>query len=485
MAKKYLSLEEAAQMLGMRPDEVARMREKGDLRGFADRGNWKFRSEDIEEALRRRQIDSDPDVNLLPDDEGSLFSDDEPKPRRGSSNSDSDVRLIGPSFGGRADEARTDPDISLAAAPSDSDVRLASKPGSDSDVKLVGRPDSDSDVRLSLSDSDVKLSKAPGSDSDVRLVGGRDAKKPGSDSDVALVSEVGSGDRDFGGSAILDDDDGDSLFLGGDSALRLGGDSGMELGRPADSGILLEKPKPGAGSSRYFESKTEADQFTLAMDSSPKLAGSSDSSKSKKPPKAGGDDLDQTAPMLILDDDEDETVTTTAFGVPLLADDDGGRKGRGRDQTEADVLLFDEDDDLDGAQPTMIRKGKPSFDDDDEFESLSDGSVAELEADEEVVTFDDADDDDDNVFADADEDEMEGSFVEGASAVGMSAGGVRRGMAQEQEWGAATFSLLAVSTVTLAAGAIVAADLMRVVWSQGQTAVYNGALVEMIGGFFK
>lgn len=482
MAKKYLSLEEAAEMLGMRPEDVGRMREKGDLRGFADRGNWKFRSEDIEEALRRRQIDSDPDVNLLSDDEdGNLFNEPTPASRKGASGSDSDVRLVAPSFALDEGDVRTDPEISLAAAPSDSDVRLASKPGSDSDVKLMSRSDSDSDVRLSLSDSDVKLAKSPGSDSDVRLVGGRDIVKPGSDSDVALVSDVEGRDRDFGGSAILDDDEGDSLFLPGDSALRLGGDSGMELGRPADSGILLEKPKPGSSSSRLFESKTEPEQFTLAMDSSPKLAGDSGSKNSGKSPPAR-DDLDQTAPMLILDDDED-TVSTTAFEVPML-DDDAPAIGNRRDQTEADVLLFDDEEDLDGNLATTIRKGRRNVDDDDEFEDLSDSSVAELENDD-VVTFDDVDDDDDNVFADADEDDMDSEMVEGSSAVGLTAGGVRRPTPREEEWGAGTFSLLALSTLTLVAGTVIAADLMRVISSQGQTAVYSGALVEMIGGFFK
>lgn len=479
MAKKYLSLDEAAQLLGVTPENVNRMREKGDLRGFADRGNWKFRSEDIEEARRRRQVDSDPDVNLLPEEGSySLFDDEQPASRKGNANSDSDVRLIAPASKSR-DEARTDPDISLAnlpMSPSDSDVRLASKPGSDSDVKLVSNANSDSDVRLALSDSDVKLAKNTGSDSDVRLVGGLDAKRPGSDSDVALVGDIGT-DRDYGGSAILDDDD--PVFLSGESALRLGGDSGIDLGRPADSGILLERPK--SGGSGFFGGKTEPDQFTLAMDSTPKLG---DSSKSKAKPAQ--DDLDMTVPMLAMDDDgEAETVTTTAFEVPLM--DDSSPKRKSAAQTEGDILLFDEDDEFDNAQPTMIRKGSGNMaDDDDEFADLSDSSVAELDAEDDVVEFDDADDDDDDsVFADADEDDMDGSFAEGASAVGMSGGGIRSRVPVEKEWGAGTFSLLAVSTLTLAAGCVVAADLMRVIWSQGQTAVYSGALVELIGGFFK
>ncbi len=49
MAKKYLTLEEAARQLGMKPDELVRLRERSEIRGFADRGTWKFRSEDVEE----------------------------------------------------------------------------------------------------------------------------------------------------------------------------------------------------------------------------------------------------------------------------------------------------------------------------------------------------------------------------------------------------------------------------------------------------
>ena len=40
MAKKYLSIEEAAGQLGMTVEQLQRFREKGDIRGFADRGSW-------------------------------------------------------------------------------------------------------------------------------------------------------------------------------------------------------------------------------------------------------------------------------------------------------------------------------------------------------------------------------------------------------------------------------------------------------------
>ncbi len=83
MAKKYLSLEEAASLLGMSVDAVRRAREKGDLRGFQDRGSWKFREQDIDEFRRSQQADSSPDMPMLSADGGLDLS-----------SSDSDVRLM-------------------------------------------------------------------------------------------------------------------------------------------------------------------------------------------------------------------------------------------------------------------------------------------------------------------------------------------------------------------------------------------------------
>lgn len=97
-AKKYLTLEETADLLGVSTKDLISLRERGQIRGFADRGTWKFKSEDVEEYQRRRQADSNPDVPMLGDDVGDqptiirrsvLDEDDSP---RGTS--DSDVRLI-------------------------------------------------------------------------------------------------------------------------------------------------------------------------------------------------------------------------------------------------------------------------------------------------------------------------------------------------------------------------------------------------------
>ena len=69
ISKKYLSLDEAAGLLKLKNDELVRLREKGEIRGFADRGTWKFKADDVEEFRRRRQPDSDPDVPIMDDDD--------------------------------------------------------------------------------------------------------------------------------------------------------------------------------------------------------------------------------------------------------------------------------------------------------------------------------------------------------------------------------------------------------------------------------
>ena len=183
MAKKYLNLEEAAQLLGMAPDELVRFRERGEIRGFADRGTWKFKSEDVEDFARSRDADSSPEVPIL---------DDSPKRKPSAKDplaGDSGMRRAGAA--GRFNKA------------SDSDVRLLLDetlvPGSndsDPEVVLSQLGTSDSDVRLvedvgglvdSGSDSDVKLISTSSTEMDLPPKGG--SSSDASDSDVQFVGK--------------------------------------------------------------------------------------------------------------------------------------------------------------------------------------------------------------------------------------------------------------------------------------------------------
>jgi excisionase family DNA binding protein len=179
MASKYLSIEEAVEILGIPQDQITRLREAGELRGFADRGTWKFRTEDIEEFARTQQADSSEDgglgaQDLLPIDDDfnsqgttSLLDDDDEV-------SADQPTLLQPSV--------DDEPLLLIDDVSDSDVRLVI----DAELEPENLGESDSDVRLVL-DEDPMLGA---SDSEVQLVSNPQATDDmvGSDSDVKLVA---------------------------------------------------------------------------------------------------------------------------------------------------------------------------------------------------------------------------------------------------------------------------------------------------------
>ncbi|MGE3806726.1 MAG: helix-turn-helix domain-containing protein, partial [Gemmataceae bacterium] len=71
MAKKgYLTLEEAAEQLGMDVDELSQMANRREVRAFADRGTWRFKKQDIEDMLSQRNAlqDEDAPIPLIGDD---------------------------------------------------------------------------------------------------------------------------------------------------------------------------------------------------------------------------------------------------------------------------------------------------------------------------------------------------------------------------------------------------------------------------------
>ena len=532
--KKYLGLEEAAALLKIKPDELIRLREKGEVRGFADRGTWKFRSEDIEEFARRRQPDSDPDVAIYDEEDDDALGRQATVIRKGrGSSSDSDVRLVmdddlkGGLTGSSGelpvlDPGQSDSDVKLIGdsgprmkPDSDSDVKLVNPKllsDSDSDVKLVSpakrMSDSDSDVRLAKTDSDVRLVPLSDSDSDVKLIqqGTRGKKKSEatSDSDVALLpSRKDSLDFDSdasnSGSALFDDDPGITLpadsgiQLGGDSGFRLfNDDSGIQLQAPADSGILLEGDS-GLTLDHGDSSITLADDSGMKVRSalsSPKLKGGS--SKNLKGRGKKVDDLDSTAPMLLARDrDSSDDLGATSpmllqdddlnatMDVPLLSDDD--------DNGETSVIMFD-DEDTDQTSATVVKKGRKSVDE-SMFDLEEDGEAAdefeedELEVSDEVLGEDDELEDLDAF--ESDDDEFDEGFESGASRIGFGAPAAGKIAApQEVEWGTGFFLGLLASTLLLLVGALMSVDLLRTTWA-GDRPVYQGELIDKMGDLFK
>jgi excisionase family DNA binding protein len=468
MASKYLNIEEAVELLGIPQHEITRLRESGELRGFADRGTWKFRTEDIEEFARSRQADSSEDGGLggddLPladddaqgttsllddDDEVSAdqptllqaeIDDDEPLLSIDDS-SDSDVRLV-------LDDGLEPSDVSE----SDSDVRLVldDAPGlaeSDSEVQLVADPPAVADVEDVEDVEEVEeVDEMAGSDSDVKLVA--------AEAFDATVLETPRGANDLELTEIAEGS-GMALELAADSGISLEAvaESGISLEGADESGISLEPSGSGVGSGVELGDVTIADSG-IALD------------------------LDEGSGIAL---DLDEKTDETQLEVPALVDDgtDFGMAETGEDaetSTDTSVLLFDDEEDADDYSATVVKKSDDAdiFDefgdigDDDDLDVVDDifGEDDELEDLEEVDVFD-ADDD---VFDDEEKDDY--------------AVPVERIVATtEQEWGVGTFLSLMTATGLMLVCGMVLFELVKSIWS-AEDPGFTGGLIDTVGGMF-
>src|SRR5271157_6115768 len=61
---QFYTLEEAARVLGMSPEELKSKAQHREIRAFLDGGSWRFRVVDIDELARRRGMGSDAELPL-------------------------------------------------------------------------------------------------------------------------------------------------------------------------------------------------------------------------------------------------------------------------------------------------------------------------------------------------------------------------------------------------------------------------------------
>jgi excisionase family DNA binding protein len=506
MSKKYLSLEETASALGVSKDELIRLREKGEIRGFADRGTWKFREEDVTAVRRSRQADSDPDVPMFVDEDSAIHVADEvaeqptiiTKGKDPLSTSDSEVKLMGDLADDMPAGMNSETDVRPVSMDSDSDVKMVGDSavlgfglnpesalgvGASDSAKLnpLSSLDSDSDVAL-VADSSGELNIGPlddhlGSDSDVRLVTD-EPKKKGSDSDVKLVKKQTNQRTSDSDVALLSDDD-DAIALdftpgdgesasvlsdesglsisGDDSAMLLRSGSGISLEGPSDSGIAITADDD------------EGITLDIGGDSGISLESVADSGISLEDSAEFGG----TIPMMKVAAGDD---AETAFEIPSLKSDDSefelNVSGGGSDNATAVFDLAGAENELDDA----------AFDVDD---VEADDSAAEFDAgDDELDVADDVLGEDDeldelDVF-DADEDVFDEAGAGGGQQFASPVGAV----AVEQEWGGGTFAGLLVSTAMLAVVGIVMFDLIHNIWSYKQPTAASSQLLDALGGIY-
>ncbi|SIO59134.1 Helix-turn-helix domain-containing protein [Singulisphaera sp. GP187] len=424
---QFYTLEEAARVLGMSPEELQGKAQQREVRAFLDGGSWRFRVVDVDELARRRGLGSDAELRLsdldvpvtqaeLGDDfdlseynlgvadpdlgpatmdvsgadinsDHDILLDDlslPPNPMSASSSviigmhnsggklpGDSDVRLIPDAHqpGGR---------------PSDSDVRLASptsfKPPSDSDVTLIADDTSDYQALASPNDTAVRKSPVFGSSAEVPAI--HDEEEADSDFELTPSSVIDALQPDSGSDFELsaleepsDEFESTPMLRPGDSDVTAAdpGFSGINLSRPSDSGINLQMA-PGlglnAGASSIELAPLSGDDIK-AMPSPPKPTKKPGLAATPPPAARKGekdifDDTDFEVDALASDGDaDDKTVQLEAASDFELEEADTG----------SEVFAIDEDD-VDQNAATAMGPALLEEEDDDGFEEATSGEMA-------------------------------------------------------------------------------------------------------------
>ncbi|HEX4144093.1 MAG TPA: helix-turn-helix domain-containing protein [Pirellulales bacterium] len=331
MVRKFYETEEAAQVLGVTPEQLNEMRDRREVYAVRDGGTWKFKVEEIDRLIAERA------EGILPEDSGEFAElDDDP-----DSILVSDLGL-GPSSAGASSTV-----IGKSNAPSSpaSDIQLAPSKSDESDLNLdlpMG-----SDVRLDTSDEPTAGSSS-GLSAKFDDLDTLDLDMPSAaESGISLDSDVLPASADLilpedavslsdkpvtakppsdGGSSVLELGEEDDVLGLGSSGVdsdvtRSVTDSGISLIDPSDSGLSLER-------------------------NDLQLAGSKLESLD-----LGGDDL------ITLDDEPDLSEAPTQ----LKADDDflltPAEEAPIEESSGSQVIALDSELDFDESSTTMVGGG--------------------------------------------------------------------------------------------------------------------------------
>jgi excisionase family DNA binding protein len=203
MPQQYYTLEQAAQILQIDPEQLKEMARKKEIRAFQDRSGWRFRSQEIDEMARERGFGSDPE---LPLGEGA-------KAKAGDSGRGNEVF----NFSLGADESD---EVQLAKQPPATEKGSRSGSGSGSrkgsgSKSPTPKAASDSDVRLVMEGSGEKFAADAGS------------KAPASKGPISPAPKVGSSKSRMA-PPVKDD-----------SGVRI-----VPLDQPSDSDVKIEPASP-------------------------------------------------------------------------------------------------------------------------------------------------------------------------------------------------------------------------------------------------
>src|SRR5687767_9164455 len=54
MAAKLIEIKEAAEILGVTPEQLGEMRQRGEIHGYRDGGSWKFKTDEVDRVMTER-----------------------------------------------------------------------------------------------------------------------------------------------------------------------------------------------------------------------------------------------------------------------------------------------------------------------------------------------------------------------------------------------------------------------------------------------
>jgi hypothetical protein len=226
---QYYTLEEAAKVLHLPPDELREKAKKKEVRAFQDRGNWRFLAQQIDELARQQGLESDPALQLADGGKKPAPKADDDRVAVDFSLDDDAVPL-----------GKEKPSDKSGPKSTRSGPKSPNKPSGDSDVRLV--MDGGVDFQIDL-DSDVKVEPSGPKSSGARPSGPKS-----------------SGTRPKGGSkSKVVADSGPQLV---ESALE----SGVNPKRPkaaSDSDIRLDNPSGSSSRKRGPDANIITEEIDL------------------------------------------------------------------------------------------------------------------------------------------------------------------------------------------------------------------------------
>ena len=508
---QFYTLEEAARVLGMSPEELTGKAQKREVHAYLDGGTWQFRAADVDELARRRGLGSDAELRLSDLDvpaassEGELEDLDLSEFQLGVAKADLGAETMNfGAFGGKpTEESGSDHDLMF------DDLSVPPNPVTGSSSVIIGmqssgkRP-SDSDVRL------VPEQPMGASDSDVRLASPDPDRKLLSDSDVTLIKDDTSEHSFLASSGSGDTAIGSSPVSGSADEVPAANleDSDFELNPSSD---LVDVLQPESGSDFELSALDASDEFEATpmrpSDSDvtaadPNLSGinlSRPSDSGINLQGIGGLDLGGDSIELAPLSGDDVPATKAkpapkaapAKPKPSLAATPPPAVGKGEkdifDDTdfEVDAALDDESDDRTMQLPT----GGSDFDREDSDSGSEVFAIDEEDVDQNAATAmapsafaDDDDDDEDDGFDDAVSSEMATSWASDDSPSG-AASTPAMVISREAavDWDGLSIGLLAAASLIILFGAFIAQDLVRNLYDFNEGGVASG-LVQSISG---